>query len=151
MNNNYEINKETLIIFPQENNKSFIKEKETELIIYLSPIKIINESCLYFGSSYLGRLESTKKLFGYSKKAPIIIEESNNIIFFPLESPRLASCIWISLNNIKEYYKIKDKTKVIFSCGKQEILPISYFSFDNQILRANRLLTFLLKKQQKNR
>ena len=63
MNNYYEINKETLIIFPQENNKSFIKEKETELIIYLSPIKIINESCLYFGSSYLGRLESTKKLF----------------------------------------------------------------------------------------
>ena len=149
MNNNYEINKETLIIFPQEKDKSFIKEEEDELIINLSPAKIINESCLYFGSSYSGRLESTKKLFGYSKKAPIIIEESKNIIFFPLESPRLSTCIWISLGNIKEYYKIGNKTKVIFSCGKQEILPISFFSFDNQILRANRLLAFLLKKQQK--
>lgn len=148
--NNYEINKETLIIYPQENNKSFIKENNYEQIINLSPIKIINESCLFFGSSYEGRLESTKKIFGYYKKTPVIIEESNNIIFFPLESPRLSTCIWISLNNIKEYYKKGDKTKVIFYCGKQEILPISYLSFDNQILRANRILTFLLKKQQKN-
>ena len=98
--NNYEINKETLIIYPHEKEKSLIKENCSEYIINLSPIKIINESCLYFGSSYLGRLQSTKRLFGYSKKVPIIIEESNNIIFFPLESPRLNSCIWISLNNI---------------------------------------------------
>ena len=147
---NYEINKETLIIIPQEKDKSLIMEFDREYIINLSPIKIINESCLYFGSSYSGRLESTKKLFGYSKKAPIIIEESSNIIFFPLESPRLSSCIWISLNNIKEYYRKNNKTKVIFSCGKEENLPISYQSFENQVLRANRLLTFLLKKQKKN-
>lgn len=148
--NSYEINKETLIIYPHEKDKSLVKEISSEYIISLSPIKIINESCLYFGSSYLGRLQSTKRLFGYSKKVPIIIEESNNIIFFPIESPRLSSCVWVSLNNIKEYYRKNDKTKVIFYCGKEEILPISYFSFDNQILRANRLLTFLLKKQQKN-
>ena len=113
MNNSYEINKETLIIFPQEKDKSFIKEEDDELIINLSPVKIINESCLYFGSSYSGRLESTKKLFGYSKKAPIIIEESKNIIFFPLESPRLSTCIWISLGNIKEYYKFMKRNNLL--------------------------------------
>ena len=66
-------------------------------------MNIIKRSCEYFGSSYNGRHEGTKKLIGISHKAPIIIEESKNLIYFPTSSPRLLDCVWIGLNNIKDY------------------------------------------------
>ena len=62
-------------------------------------MNIIENSCEYFGSSYLGRHEGTKKLIGITHKAPIIIEESKNLIYFPTTSPRLTDCVWIKYIN----------------------------------------------------
>ena len=48
----------------------------------------------------------TKRLININSKSPIIIEESRNIIFFPLKSIREKSNIWISYNNLEKYVKI---------------------------------------------
>ncbi len=145
---NYEINRATLVILPIDSKTSLVYEDETEYTIPKAPIKIINESCQYYGSSYSGRSAGTKKITGYNYKAPIIVEESKTIIFFPTSSPRLEKCAWIFLNNIKNYEKSSNSTIIYFNNGKTIHIPISYFVFENQILRATRLQNIFLKNKQ---
>ena len=85
----YEISKETLAILPLDNYRSKVVEKGNTIIIEKTPMEIIDGSCRFFGSSYHGRHLGTQNLIGVSHKAPIIIEESKEIIFFPTNSPRL--------------------------------------------------------------
>lgn len=147
---NYEINSETLAIIPIENYKSKIIEKEREFIVDMTPIKIIDNSCQYFGSSYQGRFLGTKSLIGVSHKAPIIIEESREIIFFPTNSPRLYECAWISLKHLSNYKRNDETAKISFNNGNHLELDISYGSLDNQVLRAARLESVLrIRKENK--
>ena len=53
--NNYEINNRTLAIIPIKNKISKIIEIDGEFYVNENPIKIIDNSCKYFGSSYEGR------------------------------------------------------------------------------------------------
>ena len=111
------------------------------LIKYSSSLSIILEhSCEYFGSSFEGRKEGTKKLLGITHKSPIIIEESRKIIFFPTTSPEKEDCVWINLDKIDTYYKKDSKTSTIkFKNGDIIDLNLSIGSLNNQILRATRL------------
>ena len=109
--NSYEINNDTLAIIPIDNYQSKIIEKNNEFIVNMTPIKIIDNSCQFFGSSYQGRFIGTKKLIGVSHKAPIIIEETRNIIFFPTNSPRLNECILKSLRNLSNNLRADNNSK----------------------------------------
>lgn len=145
----YEINSDTLAIIPYDNGKSKIIEKQREFIVDRTPMEVISYSCLYFGSSYEGRHSATKYLLGISYKSPIIIEESKNIIFFPTSSPKLFDCSWISLKNIVDYKRVKNRTSIIFENNKKLMLNVSYGSLDNQILRAARLESVTRNKKAK--
>lgn len=139
----YEINKATCAILPITDNKSKVIEKNDIFIVEKSVQRIIEDSCRYFGSSYLGRYEGTKTLIGFNYKAPIIIEESNELIFFPTSSPRFNRCSWINLKAIKDY-KRNDRHAIInFENGQDLEIDISYESLENQILRATRLESIL--------
>jgi len=134
----YEINEDTLALISlndktkvYENNKSFTINKDANCIM--------EDSCRYFGSSLSGRQKGTENLIGVSYKAPIIIEESKNIIFFPTASPRLKKCCWISLNNLERYYNKNNKVILEFKNKEKIVLNLSYGVIDNQILRATRL------------
>lgn len=144
--NEYEINRQTLAIIPISEEKCKVYEEEYEYIINQSIMKVIDNSCRFFGSSYEGRVEGTKKIMGISHKLPIIIEESNGVIFFPTSSPRLENCSWISLNNIENYHKSNKGTIIKFCCGKEIEIKLSFGIIDNQVLRATRLLSLLNKR-----
>jgi len=146
----YEINDDTLAIIPLDEYKSKIIEKTRTFIVNQTPMKIIDNSCQYFGSSYQGRFLGTKNLIGISHKAPIIIEESKEIIFFPTSSPRLYSCAWISLNNLQNYKRNNKNTLIIFNNGHLLNLKISYGMLDNQVLRATRLESVLRLRKNNN-
>lgn len=147
---NYEINDETLAIIPINNYKSKVIETNNSFEVDQTPMKIIENSCRYFGSSYDGRFTGTKDLIGITHKAPIIIEESREIIFFPTNSPRLYECAWISLKHLGKYKKNNDSSVIIFNNGDLLDLDISYGSLDNQVLRAARLESVLrLRKNNK--
>ncbi|MEG2028535.1 MAG: competence protein ComK [Bacilli bacterium] len=148
MLDSYEINGMTLAVVPLTEDKTIVYECENEYIINKSSFQIINESCNYFGSSYSGRFEGTKKLVGYNYKTPIIIEETNKIIFFPTTSPRLNKCSWISLKNIKNHIKNGQQTLVTFKNNKELTFDISFNSFESQILRATKLWSVLEKNCQ---
>ena len=143
---NYEINSFTIVLIPIGDNKTKVIEENNIFIVNKSPINIIERSCRYFGSSYLGRHIGTKNLIGISHKSPIIIEESKNIIYFPTTSPRLKECIWISLRHIKDYKNNNGKSLILFENGQTLEINMSYGSFDNQYLRATKLDLILRKR-----
>lgn len=143
----YEINRNTLAIIPIAKNQSKVIEIDQEFIVEKCPTEIIDDSCKYFGSSYHGRFEGTKKILGVSYKSPIIVEESREIIFFPTASPRYEGCYWISLNNIEDYLKSNYGTIINFKNGFTLDLNVSLGSFENQMIRSLRLANILKRRK----
>lgn len=132
----YEINSNTLMIIPIDKKTSRIIEFDEEFLVGKSSVEVIDDSCKFFGSSYKGRFEGTKKMIGINYKSPIIVEESRELIFFPTSSPRFDNCYWICLNKIETYLKNSKDSKIIFKNGLEVDIPISYSSLENQILRS---------------
>lgn len=135
----YEINKETCAVVSINDKISKVIENESEYYINKNTYEVMEDSCQYYGSSCDGRIKGTKMILGSNYKVPIIVEESNELIFFPTESPNSHNCSWLSLNNVKKYEREQGFTKVTFNSGKQIIVKMSIASFENQLLRANRL------------
>ena len=143
----YEINKDTYAIMTIDDKVTKIMEKDDEYFINKNSYEVMEDSCAYYGSSCEGRVKGKKMILGSNYKVPIIIEETNEIIFFPTEAATNANCIWLSLNNIRSYEKCNGFTKVIFNSGKELIVKMSISSFEMQILRANRLGSIIRKRR----
>ena len=146
----YEINKGTLAIVPNEIDESLVYEDEERFLIHQSPFQIMEESCKYFGSTYEGRKDSAKAILGAEYKVPVIVEDTDNLIVFPTTSPKSEECIWISLKRVKSFEKIDSiNTKVIFDNNREIIVPVSYRTLENQISRESRL-DFMMRKRKSN-
>lgn len=146
---NYYINKATCAVLPIEKNLSKVIEDKFIYYVQKSTTTIIDESCKYFGSSYKGRVDGSKRILNMNYKLPIIVEEINTVIFFPTSSPRFDDCIWLSLNNIKKYVKCESGSKVIFNTNVELELDISFYSLESQVFRAT-MLESLIRKRKNN-
>lgn len=147
---NYEINTDTLALIALQ-NKTEVFEENNHFFVDKLANEIMEVSCQYFGSSLSGRQKGTESLIGSSYKAPVIVEESREMIFFPTESPRKESCCWISLKKINKYFRLGDKIVVEFKNGNRVVLNMSYGKLDNQVMRATRLESVLRgRKSDKN-
>ncbi len=143
----YIINKNTLVIIPLDDKSSRVIEVKKEFIVYKSVLNIIKKSCIFYGSSYNGRVSGSKYMLNKSSKIPVIISEINNLIVFPTKSPRNEKCCWFLLSNIKYYNKINiNQTIIKFSCGRSLKIGVSYRIIDNQVLQSSRLKYILDKK-----
>lgn len=141
---NYEINDNTLALIFNNNNTMVFEKNNFFIIKGVIPNNIIKYSCEYFGSSFEGRIKGTFKLTGITHKTPIIIEESNEIIFFPTSSSRLRECSWIRSKYVKKILRIiNNKVKIIFIDNQEIEIDYSYESINNQILRSSRLESVL--------
>ena len=147
MINEYFINEDTLIIVPDDNNSTRIYDNDGIYNINTKTFNIINESCLYYGSSYGGRYIGSKKMLEMNYKLPIILDEVKEVIMIPSCSPNSDKCCWICLNNIENYRKTNNNTTIYFTNGIEYEIDISYASIENQILRATLLLTKLRKRK----
>jgi len=136
-----------MAIIPLGINKSKVYEENQEIIIRKNPWIIIKESCSYFGSSYFGRHAGTKKMIGVTHKSPIIIEETQGIIFFPTTSPRLDTCEWINYKKLSSYFNKNGKTFLTLSNGKNLEIDVSFGTFNNQVLRSSYLDSVLNQRK----
>lgn len=143
----YEIGSSTLAIIPLDEETSKVYEEEEEYIVKKSSNSIIKDNCEFYGSSYEGRCIGTKCLTGIKTKYPIIIEESRNIIFFPTTSTRTRQSSWIALNKIKSYKKIRNNSQILFKNSGALDLNISFYSLENQIIRATMLKSKLYERK----
>lgn len=145
----YKINPRTLAIIPINRRRSKIYENDNVFIIQQNSQKIIAENCEYFGSSYLGRKKGTTELIGVTHKAPILIEDTNNIIFFPTCSPRHNDCMWLSLNNIDSFQAYDGDALIKFTNNYVLQVNASAKVINNQVLRSTRLESVIQKRRAK--
>ena len=136
----YEIDLSTIMLIGINDSTTKIITINDEFIVNISAKKIIGESCRFFGSSLTDRIKATNRL---------VIEESRNIIFFPLKSTREKNNIWVSFNNLEKYEKKGNSTIFYFKSGKKEIIEFSYYIVDNQVTRSI-LLDYEINKRRKS-
>ncbi len=144
----YEINLSTLMLIGIDENTTKVITYDDDFISYDNTKNIINNSCKFFGSSLLECTKKTNRLINISSKTPLIIEESRNIIFFPLKSVREKNNIWISFSNLEKYEKNGKYTILYFKNGKKIKLDFSYYIIDNQITRSM-MLDYEINKRRK--
>lgn len=137
----YKINESTLAIIPLDKTKTKVYENDNIIIVEKNSKKIMEDNCLYFGSTYEGRKKGTEILIGVTHKPPLVISENNNLIFFPTSSPRNKECAWISFDNISDFLNEIDdkKSEIIFKNNMKLELPISKNIVNTQIIRSMRL------------
>ena len=145
----YEIDLSTLMLIGINEEKTKIITFNDEFIVDYSVKKIIDNSCKFFGSNLNDRVKMTNRLVNISSKSPIVIEESRNIIFFPLKSVRDKNNIWISFNNLEKYDKKNDITVFYFKNDKVINLEFSYYIIDNQVTRSL-MLDYEVKKRRES-
>ena len=144
----YEINTNTLAVVGIDDKMSKVFEGSKKYDIEDNSYQIMEDSCNYFGSSLKGRIAGTRKMVGINYKVPIIIEESNDLIFFPLSEVENSDCIWISLNWYDKVENSNGITYIIFKNGKKLPTKISKYKVENQVLRATKL-NYLLNERKK--
>jgi competence protein ComK len=132
----YTINQNTLALIPLGKKKTVIYENHDCYIIDEKISKIMDDNCRYNGSSIEGRIKGTYSLTGFNYKAPIIIAEEKDIIFFPTCSPRLKECSWINVNNINKIYSKDEKCLVEFLNDECLEIDASYRIIQNQYLKS---------------
>ena len=147
----YEINEQTMAIIPINYYQTLVKESDNEYVIDENAYQIMENSCEYYGSTYKGRLSAAKKILNSSYKIPIMIEESENIIFFPTKSSLLDDCCWINYNFIKKYESNGNKTRLIFTNNEEIEVEISKLSLENQISRSTMLELISRKRKINNK
>ena len=145
----YEIDLSTVMLIGIDEYKTRVITVDGEFIVDVDTKKIIDNSCKFFGSSLTERVNMTKRLVNINSKSPIVIEESRNIIFFPLKSIRDKCNIWISFNNLEKYVKSGNKTTFIFNSSKEVIIDFSYYIIDNQVTRSL-MLDYEIKKRRES-
>lgn len=145
---NYEINVETLMIIPYEHGKSKVYEYDAEYIVNMVSLDVIRNSCLFFGCSFDGRKEAVKNILGVDMKVPILVEDSKNIIFFPVGNCINKNSIWISYQNLLKYSKKSEFSTVLyFKNNKQIVVDVKYNLIDNQVIRCIKLDSLLNKRK----
>ncbi|HLR79359.1 MAG TPA: competence protein ComK [Bacillota bacterium] len=156
----YEITPLTMAILAHEdeygNFGTWILEEQSEYFVNRTPSKIIDYACRFFGSSLKGRQEGTKDICGITHKAPISIDPSSGMYFFPTFSPMNTKCSWISHSHIEQVNPSHNqRTQLLFTNGKQIFLDISFGSMLNQIQRTAQFrylldnrIKFLMKHKQ---
>lgn len=145
----YEVNADTLAIMAYNENLSKVYEDDKSFYVKAGSNKIMEDSCEYFGSSLDGRRKGTEAMIGINYKAPIIVEESNNMIFFPTSSIRNNINSWINFDHVKTCYQSGKDVWILFDNQVKIKVPISVGSLNNQILRAARLDSELRTRKSK--
>ena len=76
------------------------------------------------------------------------IEESKNVIFFPVSSCISKNSIWISYQNLIKYSKIDCNSSMLYFKNNKSIkLNTKYNLIDNQVIRCIKLDTLLCKRK----
>lgn len=149
----YEVNSRTLAVIPTGDSRCKVVEDSRTYNINKTSFKVIEHSCEYFGVSYKSRLEGSQKFIKTKYKIPIVIEETSRLVFIPISATTKGNTLWLSYNNIIDFYpsKIKKKVTVVrFKNGYKMEIPVSFYSFNNQYLKASRLSAVLADRINRN-
>ena len=145
---NYIIHKDTLAILPakQLEYDSIAIERKQTLHIKQTPMNIMKESCITYLADYNGRRNAVMHLTGHKERIVIPIHPSERIIFFPTHGTRHIDCSWIAYEHVLYYEAIEQQTtKVVFKNMQAINVPISFHSFETQMMHSYEILQHINK------
>ena len=148
----YEINSSTLMLEYFDENKTKVYEFNDEFIVNQNILNIVENSCSFYGSTFDGRVEASKKILSTNIKLPIVIEDIKKIIFFPTKASYRTGCKWLSFNNIDKIEKVgknNSMTRVFFCNGLVNDVNVSYEIIYRQIYNCMMLEKTLLLRQER--
>ncbi|PLR97705.1 competence protein ComK [Bacillus sp. T33-2] len=97
--------------------------------------------------SQSGRKEGTKHLPESPTKCPSSVDPTNLIYFLPTTSPLNPKCYWVSHEHVLSHKRLSpNSTQVTFRNKKTFVIPVSYNSFENQLLRTALLRTTRIQR-----
>lgn len=138
----HEITPLTLAIVAEQDQYGHIgsrifDEDDEHYVSGLTPTKMIDYTCRYFGANLKGRQEGTRDICGITHKAPISINPMSGMYFFPTISPANPQCSWISHSHIERVNKaVNQQAEIVFKNGKKLLLNVSFGSIINQVQRT---------------
>ncbi|GGE27793.1 hypothetical protein GCM10011391_02850 [Pullulanibacillus camelliae] len=148
----YIINPRTMALLPMDGlfgeHWTIIIEENQILQVKAKAITVIDDSCCFFGSSYIGRKEGAAALLNYTHMAPIAISDAYDMILFPLTSPKNRDCIWLSHKHIRNWQNNDNGTIVQFTNHQVKKLPIFFSTFEIKLNRAAQYRCKLLESHQ---
>ena len=134
---NYIIKNDTLYL--KVNNESiYVMEINNEMILNENIIKVLNNSCIYYGSSLKGRILGAKSLIKSKYKLPLIISEKNNLFFINIKDKNGYE-YWLNFQYIKDYIYVDNLLKIFFVSDNSLFINCSWTIFNNQMLKCSRL------------
>lgn len=136
----YEINGGTLFVKGISKNKCIIKEhSEERKEINGNARKVVDQSCINFGSTLEGRMRAVAALTGYKYKAPVLVSEYQRVIMFPTLSYKDDECAWIALDHVLTMQPTEKGVAVIFDDETIEEFNVSKYVIINQLAKAKGL------------
>ncbi|MGM8364805.1 competence protein ComK [Virgibacillus sp. W0181] len=104
------------------------------------PEKILDDSCILFGSNLEGRKQAAAKLLKTNTKLPFAVIPSQGVYMIPTASTRNKRCIYVSYFHVASYEAKENKTFIYFADGSGMVADTSVNSFDMQYKKASQLI-----------
>lgn len=148
----YEITSSTLMLEYYDEDKTKVYELTDEFIVNQNILTVMENSCSFYGSTFNGRVEASKKILNTNIKLPIVVEDVKKIIFFPTKAFYKSGCKWLSFNNIdkiERVYKSANVTRVYFCNGLVQDIEVSYEIIYRQFYNCMLLEKTLLLRQER--
>lgn len=140
----YIINPSTKCITPvydkYGNLYSKVYEGNKIFIVEMSPLKVMENSCLFYGHSLYGAIEGSRSILGNCKMAPVTVCSDLGIYWFPSQCIKDPKCSWFAQAHTLNLEQVDVvNTKVIFSHGHSVTVNVKKRLMDTRRQRAGQL------------
>ena len=143
------MNEKTLAVIGIDYKFCRILEENDEFLVSRSWQDILDESCLYYSSSFQGRVDGSRVILKKEYKVPIILRELQMLIFFPVGNQTNYNCMWISLKHLNHYTYEKTGIHLFFEGNKDLLLTSGIQAFESQLLKSYNLEKLFISRQKK--
>ncbi|TFJ92228.1 competence protein ComK [Lentibacillus salicampi] len=141
----YIIGRQTKAIMTKESAyyRSRIIEVSRERHSVHSPERIIDHTCLLYGSTMEGRRKSMKDLLKLNSKIPVPAIPDKGVYMLPTSSIKNKDNVWLSFYHIEHFEQRDDKTYITFHDGTGLFINTSENAFDMQYKRTSQIIAKL--------
>lgn len=124
-----------------------------EIRVAESPFYVLNESCVYYGSSFEGSLKSARRILKGQKNLPIMVSLPLEYCMIPLGSPMKKDTAWVAYQHIKQVNSNGPNSIITFHNQVKLEVNISKAVLEHRINIASRLINtyYFRQKMIKNK
>lgn len=142
----YIIHEHTMCILPYYTVNgelySLVLERYRAVKVAMKPLRIIDESCMFYGSSRKGRTESAHSILSGKKMLPVMISLTHKLCMIPTCSPLKSSCVWLAYQHVmKTFENSKGQAQVLFTNHNRMNITITKKTLLTKLDIAGRLIS----------